>query len=148
MKVPNPESLTGPADAVDLTSMIDVVFLLLIYFMVTSAIVKTEADISILLPTPGVEQTDPLDLPEEHYVQVMEDGQVMLNGQPFDGPFDPALPQFTRTLTRLRESSDQAKVKTMVTIQAEAYAQHGRVIDVLNACAAAQIKLVSFAYGE
>jgi len=148
MKTPNFERLTGPADPVDLTAMIDVVFLLLIYFMVTSAIVKTEADISILLPSPSVAQVEPLDLPEEHFIEVREDGQVLLNGQPFDGPLDPALPQFTRTLSRLKEASDLAKVKTMVTIQAEAYAQHGRVIDVLNACAAAQIQLVSFAFGD
>lgn len=148
MKAPNFERVTGPADPVDLTAMIDVVFLLLIYFMVTSALVKTEADISIQLPTPGVVQTEPLDLPEEHFVEVREDGQVLLNGQPFDGPFDAELPLFTRTLTRLRESSDLARVKTQVVIQAEDHAQHGRVIDVLNACAAAEIQHVSFAHGN
>ena len=148
MRIGKGHRILGEADNVELTSMIDVVFLLLIYFMVTAAIIKSEADLGVTLPTPAVRQDQPLDLPEEHLIDILEDGQVVLNGQPFDGPLDPNLPRLTATLIRLRESSDLAGVKTLVTIQADPWSRHGRVVDVLNACATAQITLVSFGLGS
>ena len=48
------------------------------------------------------------------------------------------------TLRRYREASQLAKTKAMITIAAEDDAVHERVIDVLNACAGAGIKNVTF----
>ena len=132
-------------DRVDLTPMIDIVFLLLIYFMVTTTLIKQEADLGLQLPAPNLAMPDQLDLPDEHIVEVFPGGQILLNAQPFDDPDDHHLPQLTRILSRLKQSSELAGVKTLVTIQADNDSKHERVIDVLNACAAARIKLVSFA---
>jgi biopolymer transport protein ExbD len=126
-----------------LDAMLDVVFLLLIYFMVTAAFVKEEADISMSLPS-RVQQDEPLDMPEEQIIDILADGTVLLNGQPYDSPDATTLPQLTMTLSRFRQAAADAKVPAFIVVQAEDDAQHQRVIDVLNACAVAKITLVSF----
>lgn len=136
-----------PALATDegfsLDSMLDIVFLLLIYFMVTAAFVKEEADISLSLPG-RVRQEEPLDMPEEQIIDILADGTVLLNGQPYDAPADAGLPQLAGTLARFRQAAADAQVPAFVIVQAEDEARHQRVIDVLNACAVAKISLVSF----
>lgn len=141
MKHANPAD--GYEDGFSLDSMLDVIFLLLIYFMVTAAFVKEETDISLSLPS-RVQQDEPLDMPEEQIIDILADGAVLLNGQAHDPPLDPALPRLTATLTRFRQAAADAQVPAFIVVQAEDDAHHQRVIDVLNACAVAQITLVSF----
>lgn len=126
-----------------LDSMLDIVFLLLIYFMVTAAFVKEEADISMSLPS-RVEQDEPLDMPEEQVLDILADGRVLLNGVEVDDALSPDLPMLTRTLTRFRQAAADAQVPAFIVVQPEDDARHQRIIDVLNACAVAQIELVSF----
>jgi len=126
-----------------LDSMLDIVFLLLIYFMVTAAFVQEEADISMSLPS-RVQQSEPLDMPEEQVLDITADGMVWLNGQPFDSAESRDLPQLTRVLSRFRQAAADAQVPAFIVVQAEDDATHQRIIDVLNACAVAEISLVSF----
>ncbi len=141
MKASNPA--LESEDGFSLDSMLDIVFLLLIYFMVTAAFVKEEADISMSLPS-RVQQEEPLDMPEEQIIDILADGTVMLNGQPYDAPENHDLPQLTTILTRFRQASADAKVPAFIIVQAVDEARQQRVIDVLNACAVAGITLVSF----
>ncbi len=141
MKTQNPALEQDEAFSLD--SMLDVVFLLLIYFMVTAAFVREETDITLSLPS-RVQQEDSLDMPEEQIIDILADGIVLLNGQPYDRPEDPSLPLLTATLTRFRQAAADAKVPAFIIVQAEEEATHQRVIDVLNACAIARITLVSF----
>ena len=132
-------------DKVDITPMIDVVFLLLIYFMFLP--LQQEADIGIKLPSDSPPAED-LKLPSEHIVEVFPNGLILLNGSPTDGNNDRVMPRLTRTLTRLKQSSDRAGIDTVVKVQADPDSPHQRSIDVLNACSKAEIKKVSFAaYG-
>jgi biopolymer transport protein ExbD len=133
-------------DKINMTPMIDVVFLLLIYFMFLP--LSQEADIGIRLPsnTPPAEN---LELPSEHIIDVYPNGLILLNGAPMDSLDDRTMSRLTRTLTRLKDSSDRAGIDTVVKIQADPDSPHQRAIDVLNACAKASIKKVSFAaYGQ
>lgn len=141
MKASNP-ALDSEA-GFSLDSMLDIVFLLLIYFMVTAAFIKEEADISLSLPS-RLQQEEPLDMPEEQIIDILADGRVLLNGQPYDSPSAADLPQLTTTLTRFRLAAGDAQVPAFIIVQAEDEARHQRVIDVLNACAVAGITLVSF----
>ncbi len=129
-------------DTVDLTPMIDVVFLLLAFFMVTTDLTQ-ESDLGITLP--AITQPDPnATPPKEHIVEVNPSGEVLLNGQPMDTPVSIDMPQLVNTLKRLRESADRVGTKTSVTIVADPDSLHERSISVLNACAAAGIKYVMF----
>ncbi len=132
-------------DKVDITPMIDVVFLLLIYFMFLP--LQQEADVGIKLPSDAPPAQD-LQLPSEHIVEVFPNGLVLLNGAPMDSTNDRDMAKLTNTLTRLRMSSDRAGIDTVVKIQADPDSPHQRSIDVLNACAKSDITKVSFAsYG-
>ncbi|HAV14211.1 MAG TPA: biopolymer transporter ExbD [Opitutae bacterium] len=133
-------------DKVDITPMIDVVFLLLIYFMFLP--LQQEADIGIKLPS-DAPPAENLKLPSEHIVEVFPNGLILLNGAPMDSVNDRDMAKLTNTLTRLRMSSDRAGIDTVVKIQADPDSPHQRSIDVLNACAKSDITKVSFAsYGS
>ena len=139
-------SVLESEDKVDITPMIDVVFLLLIYFMFLP--LQQEADIGIKLPsnTPPAEN---LELPSEHIVEIFPNGLILLNGAPMDSIDDRNMQRLSTTLTRLKLSSDRAGIDTVVKIQADPDSPHQRAIDVLNASALADITKVSFAsYAE
>ena len=127
--------------------LIDVVFLLLIYFMVTSTLKKPEADLGITLP--GVlSQSKAVRMPDEQIIEVMADGQVLLNGKDFGQNGSKELNQLAVTLIRYRKASDATGNKALITIQGEDDAIHERIIDVMNACRGAGIKNVTFGMGE
>lgn len=130
-------------DKFDLTPMIDVVFLLLIYFLWTTNLVQ-EADMGITLPA-TVKPPPDVVLPDEHVIDILPNGEILLNGVPMDSPNSRSMRQLTNTLARLKMSSDRAEIKTSVTILADPASLHQRSIDVLNACTAAEIEMVSFA---
>lgn len=139
-------SVLESEDKVDITPMIDVVFLLLIYFMFLP--LQQEADIGIKLPsnTPPAEN---LELPSEHIVEIYPNGLILLNGAPMDNVDSRVMERLTTTLARLKSSSDRAGIDTVVKIQADPDSPHQRSIDVLNAATKAEISKVSFAaYAE
>lgn len=139
-------SVLESEDKVDITPMIDVVFLLLIYFMFLP--LQQEADIGIKLPsnTPPAEN---LELPSEHIVEIFPNGLILLNGAPMDSVDSREMERLSTTLSRLKLSSDRAGIDTVVKIQAAPDSPHQRSIDVLNAAAKADISKVSFAaYAE
>lgn len=124
--------------------LIDLVFLLLVYFMVTASLVRSEADLGIKLPG-MLAQAEAVEMVDEQMIEVMPDGRVLLNGRAFDRPNDPYMPELVGTLIRYRLSAESAGSPPFVTIWAEDDTRHQRVIDVLNACAEAGITQVSFA---
>lgn len=129
-----------------MTPMIDIVFLLLIYFMVTTTIVKEEADLGVKLPSSMAAPPD-TPLPEQHYIDILIDGTVLLNGMPMDNPNQRSLPNLTRTLAQIKQSSDRAGLKTLVIIQPDAETYQQSVVNVLNALKEVGIRSISFGEG-
>jgi len=128
---------------IDLTPMIDTVMFLLIFFMVTTTLGQKEDDLGITLP--GAQAMDgPVDMPDEQIIEISPQGQVSLNGRVFEGK---NMPDLVQTLGQYRVSSEANKSKYMITIQADNAADYARVVDVLNACAGAGIKNVTFGPG-
>ena len=68
--------------------MIDVVFLLLLYFMVSATLQKQEADISFSLPV-RIQQDEAIEMPDEQFVQILANGQALVNDYPYDSPEAP-----------------------------------------------------------
>lgn len=124
--------------------MIDMVFLLLVFFMVSAKPVKQESDINIGLPG-TVAQEEALEIPDEQRIQIQPNGQILLNDQPMDASQSPELPALLSTLKRFKESADSNKTEALITIDADDAANHQRIVQVLNACAQAKITGVTFA---
>lgn len=140
------KDILGEGEKANLTPMIDVVFLLLIFFMVTTSLIKEEADLGIQLPTNTPAQASK-ELPSKHIVEVLPDGTVLLNGGPIAGAGQNTvvLRGLVTTLKRLKAASDRMGVKTIIVVQADPISPHYKSIQVLDACAAADLQYVSFA---
>jgi len=123
--------------------MIDMVFLLLVFFMVTAKPVKEESDIQIGLPG-KMEQSEALDIPDEQRIIIQATGAVLLNDLTLGQPGDQRMPRLVTTLRRFKEASEANQSKALVTLAPEATVPHQRVVDVLNACAVAGIRGVTF----
>ena len=132
---------------VDMTPMIDCVFLLLVFFMVSSTFNKQEADISFALPGTA-DQSESVEIPDEQIIQITENGNVFLNDLEYDAPTDPNMPELIKTLILFRQTADANQVPAMITIAPEDNVKQQRVVDVLNACTAAKIANVTFAVGS
>ncbi len=114
--------------------MLDVLFVLLLFFMVTAGAQKHEASLTTQLPggKPGG------DVPLE--IGIDSDGQVSVSGVPVSDPDDRQLGPLVDRLTQvLGADATQPVVVTPVRST-----KQQRVIDVLNACAAAKVKNLAF----
>ena len=134
------KSIATEEPKIDMTPMIDAVFLLLIFFMISATLGRKESDLGITLPG-TMEQGAALEMPDEQVIEVQARGEVVLNGRLFAGK---EMPELVKTLVRYRLASEAAKNRPMITVQAEDSASYDRVIDVLNACAGAAITNVTF----
>ncbi len=127
--------------------MIDVVFVIMLYFMVMAGAVQVENAHNTKLPgTVASESETPL--PDEIAVRIDDEGQVYLNDDPLDAPTTKSLPEFTGNLNSLRESSEASKSEVLVTIYADELARYERVVDVLDALSQAKISNVTFQAGS
>jgi len=124
--------------------MIDMVFLLLVFFMVTSKPTPQESDINIGLPGTA-EQDTVLDIPDEQKIHILESGQVVLNDLPVDSPESQDLPSLVGTLKRFKQLADANKTEALITVAPHDESEHQRIVAVLNACAKAEITGVTFA---
>jgi biopolymer transport protein ExbD len=129
--------------------MIDVVFVIMLFFMVMAGAVKVERELKTSLPGLAPANLDkPQEMPDEIVVSVEETGVVTLNEEEFDTPENKELPNFTDTLKLLKQEADNRGAKVIVTIEAEEQAKYDRVIDVLNSMAKAKISNVTFTVGS
>ena len=136
------EEMMNKKAELEIAPLIDVVFLLLIYFMVTASLIKKEADLSFMLPA-KVDVPDSLDLPIEVLIEVSELGDIVINGMVF-GSGETNLDDLIGQLLTLKEAADSSGSELIVNIMPADKAIHGRIIRVMDACAAADVKNMSF----
>jgi len=127
--------------------MIDVVFVVLVFFMSLTATVKIEAELNSKLPGTATTSTS-VEFPDEQTIGIDVNGQVLLNDDPIDAPNDASLPKLTNALLRLKQNADAAKTTLLVTISSAPKTPYYRTIDVLNALAAAAIDNVTFSVDD
>ncbi len=114
--------------------MLDILFVLLLFFMVSAGAQKHEAGLTTQLPggSPGG------DVPVQ--VGIDEDGQVTVSGAPIDTPTDGNLPQLVERLKGIVAANG----KQPIVVTPTRSTRQQRVVDVLNACAAAKVKNLAF----
>ena len=126
--------------------MIDVVFVIMLYFMVMAGAIKTENYLMSNLPA-SIE-TDSADFIDETIINISEIGEVTLNDEPMDTVQAKDLKQLKGSLMRVRQNADASKNKVVVTIVTEPQTKYARVVDVMDALALAKITDVTFTVGE
>lgn len=117
-----------------LAPMIDVVFLLLCFFLTSQIYAQWEREIDIKLPTAQTAQR-PQRLPGEIILNIRPDGTVMVNGQLFD---DTRLADMLARLSKLFPGQP-------VLIRADKKTAYEHVIRVLDHCRRADVWNISFA---
>lgn len=136
-----------PAGGFQIAPMIDVVFVIMLFFMVMAGAVKVENELNATLPG-STESSNATDFVDEIIIGISEAGEVTLNDEPFDSPESRDLPRLRDTLMRLKQNADNAKTPAVVTIVSEPNAKYSRTIDVLDALAVAKIESVTFSVSD
>jgi len=126
--------------------MIDVVFVIMLFFMVMAGAVKVERELNTKLP--GSAPAANVDFVDEQIITIAENGEITLNEEPMDSAASTTLPQLKGTLQRLKQNADSTKSPAVVTIVSEEAAKYSRTIDVLDALSVAGIENVTFTVSE
>ncbi|MCH6258390.1 biopolymer transporter ExbD [Puniceicoccaceae bacterium K14] len=126
-----------------ITPMIDIVFLLLMYFMLSSTIQKQEADLIFSLPGTVV-QSEPLEMPDEQVIVIMDNGQAVLNDFAYDFPEAKIYSDLAATLSRYQEASQANLTEAKIVLKPSGEARHESIIKVMDACSMAGIGDISF----
>ncbi|MDD5260333.1 MAG: biopolymer transporter ExbD [Methylacidiphilales bacterium] len=142
-----PRRIHHPQVELQIAPMIDVCFLLLFFYIITSKPIKPEADLSMTLPG-TVAQEQALELPDEQRIEIRKDGSVFLNDMPVDSSTQAEMPQLVVTLRRFKEACAAYRAEALITLAVDDEARHQRIADVMNACALAGIHGVSFAVAD
>ena len=132
----------------DISSLIDVCFLLLIYFLVTTQIVKKEQELSTALPAVAPSDTPPELAPM--LILLEANGNVSIKDE--SGSIELVesdadvrnLPNLSKRLSIHKGAADISGSKALVQIRVDGDAVQQRVTDVLNALAGAKITEITF----
>ena len=109
---------------IGLTPLIDVIFLLLIFFMVTTTIIKPSKRLDIQLPEAKAASAKTKSIPVR--IELKRSGELYLNGKRIN----------LKTLeTRLRELGKEGGKKTAI-VRADRRLDYGRVVRILGICRA------------
>ncbi len=126
--------------------MLDVVFVILLYFMVLAGTVKIEFEIKTTLPG-SVESSSSASAdepPEEVTIGINEEGEVSLNEDPIGMPNDTHLNELYIQMRQLADAASQASQKIIVTVAAEETVKYDRIMNVLDVLAKAKVSNVTF----
>ncbi len=118
--------------------MVDVVFVLMLFFMASAGQQVNEQELNIRLPS-GAVGTKPEKVPI--LIDISAEGQVTMNNTSFGTPADKALKPLQDWL---KNAIEQFGGEDPVIIRPNPETKHERIIDVLNAAAAAGVKNLSF----
>ena len=124
---------------VELTPLIDVVFLLLIFFMVSTSFVQNQA-LNVDLPQANGDAQPNEDLFIN--VVVQQDGRYEIEGSIV---VDTSLQGLAKTLQAVVEKNAARRTSLPVVISADATATHQSVVRVMDACAQVGLTQISLA---
>ena len=125
---------TTPHPGIQLAPLVDVLLLLLIFFLLTWNAARTENELDVKIPKASAakEKSAPIG---DVIVNVKADGNVVVNRRTLSGP---ELTELLKGLVAL--SPDQA-----VVIRGDEAGAYKSIVDVLNICSEAGVTNVGFA---
>ena len=115
--------------------MIDIVFLLLVFFLITAALQQVEKEMELALPEADETQVHSQSL-SEIIINVKENGDIVIAAKKWE------IETLRKRLAKLARIAGDALPS--VIIRSDAQARMQNVIDVLDACAKAGMHNVSF----
>ncbi len=137
---------TDKDPALDMSSMIDVSFLLLIFFLLTSTLDPKEADLGMALPGKPARIIDFDPIMEPMEIQVKSNGKVLLDGTTLDTDIHSRdLPLLGDKLKQYKTASDLLSTEPLIAVIADDDVPGQRFVDVLNTLAKVEIKNVTIA---
>ena len=142
------ETQEDESPALDISSLIDVCFLLLIYFLVTSTITPRESDLGMALPAANPDTSQQPEI-EPMFIRIEPNGAIYTGIGASQQAMDTdvsvrELPLLRAQLDMYASAARAANSKPLVQISADGEASQQRVIDVLNALAGVNINSVTF----
>ena len=141
------EAFEEDAPELNISSLIDVCFLLLVYFIVTTTLQKQETDLDLLLADDQpVAERLPI---ESLLIRIDASGAVYTGSKSREMLLDTDpdvrdLPLLNQQLEMYASASRSSSIQPLVQICADDEASQQRVIDVLNALAGKGISNITF----
>ena len=134
----SPQLLAQGSASINMTPMIDVVFLLIIFFLVSSHLAKQENAVRLDLPEAesGLDEQDPRGV---IVVNILPDGSWQLGGSGVDE---------TELQAALRQRQDQSDEPVRLKIRTDQSVVYGRIRPVLGAATSAGIGDIVFSVYE
>lgn len=131
----------------EISSLIDICFLLLIYFLVTSTLVPRETDLDMKLPSQVQSESQPEI--EPFFIRIDANGAIYIGTGAAQQIMDTDtevrnVPLLAASLDLYAAAARGANSTPLVQIYADGSASQQRVIDVLNALAKVKIASVTF----
>lgn len=141
------DNLEEDEPGLDISSLIDVCFLLLIYFLVTTTIQPREQDLKMSLPAAAPSDSVPELAPM--FIKVDKGGSIFINTGPEQEQLDADvnnrnLPLLKERLDSYANAARAGGKQPMVQIWADSEAMQQRVVDVLNCLSSAKVQSVTF----
>jgi biopolymer transport protein ExbD len=126
------ELLHEDEPAINLTPMIDVVFTLLVFFMLATKFAERERELDVDLPAASA-ANEPTPNAREIVINVSRDGRVSIDGQALQG----------EDLFHALEAAAHRSPNTTVTVRGDRQGSYDEIVQVLNQCARAGLSDLS-----
>ena len=123
----------------NITPMIDVVFLLIIFFLVASYFIRSEQSREVNLPVASKGQTDDISSPHRLTITIEPDGHLSVGG------IQMSEKQILRRIEDLNEAKPADGKQPEVRIRSDRNAQFGSIRTLIEHCAAHSIRSIRFA---
>lgn len=123
----------------NITPLIDVVFLLIIFFLVASHFVRSEQAEPVELPLATAGEVDNEQAPYRLTITIGQDGSLFINGEAITEA------EVEQRIEELRPAAEAAGVTPEVRLRGHKDGQYGAMRKLIEYCAAQNIRSIRFA---
>jgi biopolymer transport protein ExbD len=123
--------------------MLDILFVLLLFFMVSAGANEKEQELGVKVPGTGPGKADGTKM-TPIVIRIDADGSVFFNDTPTGAPNDALLMDLRSMLERMVQAYSNPEDQDPVIISPSARTPHNRIVSVLDAASYAKVKKLSF----